>query len=327
MSITVVKFGGSSLKDKKCMISAVEAVKKEIERGNKTVVVVSARGSTTDKLIKDAKEITDSEIINPRELDALLSTGEQASAALFALILQANSIKSASLTGRNAGILTDSDFGTAKVLSVKPDNVEKLLDLGYTVVVAGFQGADEAGNVTTLGRGGSDTSAALLAVALSADKCKIYTDVDGVYTADPRKIPNAIKYDKISFREMLEFSNLGAKVLSHSSVQVAAKHKKPLTVLSAQGSGGSTVVCSDEDVSKNKISGITTSIINDMSYTSVVCLDVIENPKIAFEAQKHLADNNIPCDQMIIRKDSFSLLTNDSQSALRLLHDFYFLNK
>lgn len=238
--LIVKKFGGSSLADMEKLRRAAENCAGEYKRGNKTLVVVSARAGVTDKLENMAREI-----ITPppaRERDALLSTGEMQSAALMAMMLQSLGVPSVSLTGVQAGILTDGHHGDAEILGIDAGKIEALLNDGILPTVCGFQGADNVGNIATLGRGGSDTTAAALAAALNADRCEIYTDVDGVYTADPRLVENAVRLSVIDYDDMLALSKAGAKVLHHKCVRLAKESGTELTVLSADGTGGGTLV-------------------------------------------------------------------------------------
>ena len=278
MNITVAKFGGSSLKDNKSLFIAASAIKQLVKSGKNVVVVVSARGKTTDSLIKSAEEVCGSDNIPKKELDNLLATGEQMSAALFAMALNKISVKSVSLTGEKAGIITNSEHNNASICEIKTKRIEDLLLDGYTVVVAGFQGADLNGNITTLGRGGSDTTAAALSVALNAESCLIYTDLNGIYTADPRKIQSSKKYDSVSFHEMEEFSRLGAKVLSFGSAEIAAKNKVKMYVLSPSEQDNKTLLCEQTLPRYSDITGVTIKSTSDESIISAVCADSEKTP-------------------------------------------------
>lgn len=217
--IVVLKFGGSSLKDDTCLERVISIISDRIGSGYKVVAVVSARGKTTESLLKDAKNYAPEG--NPREFDMLLTTGERASAALVAMALSSKGIPSISLTGSQAGIITDDNHTNARIIEIRPDRVFSALNDGLTVIVGGFQGVSFKKEVTTLGRGGSDTTAVALAAALDAEKCEIFSDVDGVYSADPAKVPDAYKTDELSYQEMQELSEAGAQVLHSRAVEFA----------------------------------------------------------------------------------------------------------
>lgn len=227
----VQKYGGTSLADRTCIYRAAERAAKLAKQGHELVLVVSAQGHTTDELLAKAREI-DPEA-RGRELDTCLGAGEQISAALMALALINSGCPAISLTGSQAGIQTDGVFGNGKILHIEPIQIQRAWAAGVIPVVAGFQGEGQDGSLTTLGRGGSDTTAVALAAAVQADTCQIYTDVDGVYDSDPRKNPNAGKYDHISYAQMLVLARNGAQVLHLPSVELAMKHGVPIEVLSA----------------------------------------------------------------------------------------------
>lgn len=231
MGLIVQKFGGTSVADRTCIDNVANIITRRVAEGHRVITVVSAQGDTTDHLLAKAEEITENP--NLRELDALISTGEQSSAALLALALIRNGISAISLNGYQAGILTDSNYGNAEILQI---NIQKLFDLindGKTIIVAGFQGVDENGFTTTLGRGGSDTSAVAIAAAIKADICRIYKDVDGIYTSDPRKNLNARKLDYITYDDMLQLCDSGSGVLHKRSVELAKEHGIKLEILSS----------------------------------------------------------------------------------------------
>ncbi|HNW83046.1 MAG TPA: aspartate kinase [bacterium] len=217
--IVVLKFGGSSLKDDSCLQRVISIISDRISSGYKVVTVVSARGKTTESLLSDAKNYAPEG--NPREFDMLLTTGERASAALVAMALSSKGIPSISLTGSQAGIITDDNHTNARIIEIRPDRVISALKDGLTVIVGGFQGVSFKKEVTTLGRGGSDTTAVALAAALDAELCEIFSDVDGVYSADPAKVPDAYKIDKLSYQEMQELSEAGAQVLHSRAIEFA----------------------------------------------------------------------------------------------------------
>lgn len=229
--LIVQKFGGTSLGSTDRLCTAAERTAELVRQGIQVVTVVSAQADTTDELIRRAREIHPEP--PARELDACLSTGEQMSAALFAMALAARGIGAVSLTGAQAGIRTDGVSGNARILRVNPERIRRELAEGKTVVVAGFQGLDDAGDITTLGRGGSDTTAVALAAALRADRCRIFTDVDGVYDRDPRVYPDAVRYDRIGYEAMLALARGGAQVLHDRCVELAKAARMPLEVLSA----------------------------------------------------------------------------------------------
>lgn len=231
MGLIVQKFGGTSVADRTCLHNVSNIIARRINEGNQVVTVVSAQGDATDRLLATAREIAENPA--PRELDALLSTGEQASAALLAITLIDSGVPAVSLTGAQAGICTDSEYGNAEILSIDIKAIKKYLDQGIAVIVTGFQGITESGNVTTLGRGGSDASAVALAAALNADSCRIYKDVDGIYTADPREDITAKKLDHLTYEEMLALSDKGSGVLQRKSIELAQQHQIELHILSS----------------------------------------------------------------------------------------------
>lgn len=236
--LVVQKYGGSSLADGQRIRNAAQKVAQQVGWGNQVVVVVSAQGDTTDELLE--RLITRER--SPRELDAYLASGEQQSAALMTMMLQELGISAVSLTGWQAGLLTDSNHTDAQVQGLSGDRIRKELDRGRTVVVTGFQGVDIHGDITTLGRGGSDTTAVALAAFLKADRCMIYTDVDGIYDRDPRKYPDAIRYPVIGYDAMLKLSREGAQVLHDRCVELAKQYKVPIQVLSSFRTGAGTMV-------------------------------------------------------------------------------------
>nr|WP_282138513.1 aspartate kinase [Rossellomorea aquimaris] len=240
MSMIVQKFGGTSVGSTDRIKRMVFHVMKEREKGHDVVVVVSAMNKTTDTLVRLAGEL--SEKPSKREMDMLLSTGEQVTISLLTMALQHKGLEAVSLTGRQAGIQTDGVFGNAKITSINTDRIKSELSKGRIVVVAGFQGITDKGEVTTLGRGGSDTTAAALAAALKADRCDIYTDVDGVYTSDPRSVPRAAKIDTLSYDEMLRLVTMGAGVLHPRAIKHAREHHVPLVVCSSLNEGSGTVI-------------------------------------------------------------------------------------
>ena len=236
----ILKFGGSSLADLQCIRRAAALAAKQAEGGAQVVVVVSAQADSTDLMIQQAKEL--SPCPDGREMDAFLSAGEQMSAALMAMALHCLGVPAVSITGVQAGFHTDSCFGQARITEVIPSKIQEALEAGKIAVVAGFQGVDCAGNITTLGRGGSDTTAVALAAALRADCCRIYTDVDGVYDRDPRKYPNARRYRRIGYGQMLSMSRRGAQVLHDRCVELARDNHIRLEVRSSFADAPGTIV-------------------------------------------------------------------------------------
>lgn len=238
--LIVQKYGGTSLMDTDRVRVAAMRAAEAAKSGNQVVVVVSAQGKTTDQLIKQAKEILDQP--SAREMDAFLASGEQMSAGFMAMMLHSLGQKAISLTGWQAGLHTDEVHGNARVLGLNNDRIKDELKQGNIVVVAGFQGINDQGDITTLGRGGSDTTAVALAALLGADVCQIYTDVDGVYDKDPRKFPDAVKYQKISYQQMLTLARNGAQVLHDRCVEIAMEYRIPVQVLSSFRPGPGTMV-------------------------------------------------------------------------------------
>jgi len=240
MEVIVQKYGGSSVANKEKLQIITNNIIKEKEKGKSVVVIVSAQGKTTDKLINLASEYVEQNY--PREMDILLSTGELQTVALLTMMLKEKRCDAVGLSGAQAGIITDSNYSKAQILSILENNITKLLDENKVVIVAGFQGIDKFGNITTLGRGGSDLSAVAIASALKAEKCEIYTDVDGVFSGDPNVIHNASLIKSISYEEMLEAATCGAKVLHNRSVSVAKRYKLPIIVKHFSRSNGGTEV-------------------------------------------------------------------------------------
>lgn len=238
--LIVLKFGGSSLADAQRICRAAERVAAEVRAGHQVVAVVSAQGDTTDELLQTAAQIAQTP--EGREMDAYLAAGEQLSAGLMAMALGELGYPAVSLTGWQAGLLTDGTHGNARVLGLRHDRIRRELDRGKIVVVAGFQGADALGDVTTLGRGGSDTTAVALAAFLKADACRIYTDVDGIYDRDPRIYPDAVRYDTIDYDAMLRLAREGAQVLHDRSVELGKAYGVPIRVLSSFRPGPGTLV-------------------------------------------------------------------------------------
>lgn len=273
MPLVIQKFGGSSVADAHHIFNVAKKISDVYRSGNDVVAVVSAQGNTTDKLQELMEEITDN--ASKREKDVLLSSGEQVSASLLAMALQKLGFPAVSLTGWQAGFLTDSNHTDAKIIKIDTKRIENELKNKNIVIVAGFQGIDEHSDITTLGRGGSDTSAVALAAALNADICKIYTDVDGVYTADPRSVPSAKKWSSLSYGTMFEMAHLGAQVLNERSIETAKKFGVTVEVLSSLSDNSpGTVITADTEAPDSTISGI--SLKNHLAKVTV---SVRENTK------------------------------------------------
>ena len=293
MALIVQKFGGSSVADAERVFNVACRVTDAYKEGNSVVVVVSAQGDTTDDLIEKAREINPN--ASKREMDMLLSSGEQISIALLAMAIQKLGFPVISLTGWQAGFVTDSRSGDARIQTIKTERIAAELDRRNIVVVAGFQGLDRFDNITTLGRGGSDTSAVALAAALKADRCEIYTDVDGVYTADPRIVPDAKKLSEITYDEMLELASLGANVLHNRSVEMAKKYNVKLEVKSSFERIEGTVVKEVTNVEKMLIRGVTRD--NNVARIAIIGLD--DKPGVAFRVFSALAKENINVDMIL----------------------------
>lgn len=293
MALIVQKFGGSSVADAERVNNVASRVVETARAGNGVVVVVSAQGDTTDDLIEKAVEINPG--ASKREMDMLLSSGEQISIALLAMAIEKLSHPVISLTGWQAGFNTNAVYSNARIGRIDTERVQSELDRGNIVVVAGFQGINKYDDITTLGRGGSDTSAVALAAALNADKCEIYTDVDGVYTADPRIVPNARKLAEITYDEMLELASLGANVLHNRSVEMAKKYNVKLEVKSSFEKVEGTVVKEATNVEKMLIRGVTRD--NDVARIAVIGVDNI--PGIAFRIFSALAKEDINVDMIL----------------------------
>ena len=322
MALIVQKFGGSSVADAQKVSHVAGIIADTYRQGNQVVVVVSAQGKTTDHLIAQAKEVNP----NPskRELDALMSTGELASMALMALALERLGMPAISLSGWQAGVHTDSAHGAARVGRIDTERLRNELDKGNIVIVAGFQGINKYGDVTTLGRGGSDTSAVALAAALNADLCQIYTDVEGIYTADPRIVPNALKIDEITYDEMLELASLGANVLHNRSVEMAKKYNVNLEVLSSMTGAEGTIVKEVTDVEKLLIKGVT----KDVNIARISAMGVSDQPGIAFRLFSLLAKHKVSVDIILqsVGRDgtqdiSFTVASKDADEVVRLLEE------
>ena len=324
MSLIVQKFGGSSVADKERLFNVAGIISDAYRSGDRVVVVVSAQGDTTDDLLAKAAEISDSP--SKRELDMLLSTGEQISASLLAIALGTMRIPVVSLNAWQVGISSDSNYSNAKIKKIDTERLFRELDGGKVVIVTGFQGINKFDDVTTLGRGGSDTTAVALAAVLKADRCQIYTDVDGVYTADPRKVPSAKKLKEISYDEMLELASLGAQVLHNRSVEMAKKYHVELEVLSSFEKISGTVVREDVKVEKMLVTGVA----KDTTVARISVIGLEDVPGVAFRLFSLMGQKNIVVDiilQSIGRngtKDiSFTVSENQLPLAVSVLEDVY----
>jgi len=294
MSLIVQKFGGTSVGDIDRIRNVARRVSKTFDEGNDVVVILSAMSGVTDSLLKMANQVA--YVPDRRELDVLLTTGEQTTVALLAMMLKGMNYPAVSLLGHQAEILTDSDFGNARIAGIGAGRIKGFLEKRTIVIIAGFQGADSYGNLTTLGRGGSDTSAVAVAAALKADMCEIYTDVDGIYTADPNICKKARKLDKISYDEMLEMSSLGAKVLQIRSVEFAKKYDVPVHLRSSFSlEEGTMVVNENSDMERLVVSGVTHS----KNEARITLKKVPDQPGIAAKIFTPVADAGILVDMII----------------------------
>ncbi|CAM8297377.1 aspartate kinase [Candidatus Methylopumilus universalis] len=325
MSLIVQKYGGTSVGTPERIRAVARRVARYKSLGHQIVVVVSAMSGETNRLIGLAKEIMAEP--DPRELDVMVSTGEQVTIGMTTLALIDLGIKAKSYTGSQVKILTDDAHTKARILKIDHHNIQEDLDQGYVVVVAGFQGVDEQGNITTLGRGGSDTTGVALAAALKADECQIYTDVDGIYTTDPRVVPEAKKLDSITFEEMLEMASLGSKVLQIRSVEFAGKYKVKLRVLSSfEEEGDGTLITFEEK--NNMEDPIISGIAFNRDEAKVSILGVPDKPGIAYQILGPIADANIDVDMIIqnvgaVGTTDFTFTVNriDLSKALGILNE------
>ncbi|MBM4092593.1 MAG: aspartate kinase [Planctomycetes bacterium] len=293
MSIIVQKFGGTSVADSQLILAAARKAIRAQRTGHEVVVVVSAMGQNTDLLIDLAKEIHDRP--PAREMDMLMSTGEQVSAALMAMAVEALGYRAVSLTGAQIGIRTDSTHTKARIRSISTERMQALLDTGNIVIAAGFQGIDEERNITTLGRGGSDTTAVALAAVLHAAECEIYTDVDGVYTTDPRILPEARRVERISYDEMLELASLGAGVMHNRSIEFAKRYGVPIHVRSSLSDTPGTLICSEPEVADRAVCGA--AVMRNEARIALV--GVPDVPGTSLEIFSRLADRKITVDMIV----------------------------
>lgn len=323
MSLIVQKFGGSSVANAERVMNVASIVTDTYAKGNDVVVVVSAQGDTTDDLIEKANEINPK--ASKREKDMLLAAGEQISISLLAMAIEKLGYHAVSLLGWQAGFNTTSAHTSARIRKVEPDRIKKELDKKNIVIVAGFQGISKYGDITTLGRGGSDTSAVAIAAAMHADLCQIFTDVEGVYTADPRKVKNAKKLQEISYDEMLELATLGAQVLNNRSVEMAKKYNIELEVLSSMTKASGTIVKEKTKMEKMLISGVA----KDTDVARISVMGVLNIPGLAFKMFSKLSAKDINVDIILQsighdgKKDiSFTVAKNRGEEAVALMKEY-----
>lgn len=318
--LIVQKYGGSSVADAERVFNVAKRIMRTRMEGNDVVVVLSAQGKTTDGLIAKAKEINHKP--SRREMDMLLSTGEQQSVALMAMAISAIGGRAVSLNAAQVGIETTNTYSNARIRTINTERIENELEEGSVVLVTGFQGVNQLGDTTTLGRGGSDTSAVALAAALGADICEIYTDVEGVYTADPRVVPDAVKLDEISYDEMLELASLGAKVLHHRSVEVAKKYNVKLVVRSSMSEAEGTEVKEETKMERMLVSGVAA----DKKVSRISVMGIKDEPGKAFEVFSLMAKEKVSVD-IILQSEgadgrqniSFTIGEDDLDMALKAL--------
>jgi len=323
MALIVQKYGGTSVGSPERVKSVARRISRWKACGHQVIVVVSAMAGETNRLLALAREVQG--LPSPRELDVMVSTGEQVTIALMSMALMELGVDARSYTGGQVRILTDSAFTRARILSIDEQRLRADLDEGRVVVVAGFQGVDEAGNITTLGRGGSDTTAVALAATLHAEECQIYTDVDGVYTTDPRIVPEARRLKTITFEEMLEMASLGSKVLQIRSVEFAGKYKVKLRVLSSfEEEGEGTLITFEED--ENMEQAIISGIALNRDEAKITILGVPDRPGIAYQILGPIGDAGIDVDMIVqnvghdgMTDFSFTVHRNDYQRALGIL--------
>ena len=324
MSIIVQKFGGTSVADATKIKNVAQAVIKEKEKGHDVVVVVSAMGKTTDYLVDLAKEITPKP--SPREMDMLLTTGEQVSIALLTMAIQNAGHKAISMNAAQIGIMTENVHSKARIIEIKTKKLKKNIEKGFIIVVAGFQGVTEDGEITTLGRGGSDTSAVALASALNAERCDIYTDVDAVFTTDPRIVPQASRLDTISYEEMLELARVGANVLHPRSVETAKQFNMPMRVRSSfhHDDLGTLIIGVEALEIYRPVSGVAA----DLSQVKIAITKVPDKPGSAAKIFSTLAAHNVSVDMIIqsygeennIRDMAFTVDTADFDETMKILN-------
>jgi aspartate kinase len=325
MMLVVQKYGGTSVADLERIKSVAKRVISYRERGDKVVVVLSAMAGETDRLLNLANAIDT--FPDEREVDVLISTGEQVTSALLAIMLKCMSCDAISMQGHQVRIVTDSSYTKARIAAIEKEHIVSELDKGRVVVIPGFQGVDEKGNITTLGRGGSDTTAVALAAAIQADVCEIYTDVDGVYTTDPNICDKARRLDSISYDEMLEMASLGAKVLQIRSVELAKKYNVPILVKTSFGEGPGTLVCKEEEsmtMEKVMIAGVT----YNKNEAKITVRKIPDKPGMAARIFSALSDAKIVVDiivQNVSKNDktdiTFTVAKSDAKKAYRIMEE------
>jgi aspartate kinase len=321
MALIVQKYGGTSVGSIELIQRVATRVQAVRDRGDRLAVVVSAMGDSTDRLVDLARQITREP--TPREMDVLLSTGEQVAIALLAMALNARGVPARSFTGAQVRMLTSKVHQRARITDVETERLRASLDAGEIPIVAGFQGVDSEGNITTIGRGGSDTTAVALAVALKADECQILTDVDGVYTTDPRVVPDARRLDTLSFEEMLELAGQGSRVLHLRSVEFAAKYNVPLRVASSFGSGPGTLICKEDPrVEAPVVAGV--AFNRDEAQITISGLP--DSPSTPYTMLKPVSEANIEIDMIVLATSrsgstdlSFTVHRDDYSNVLRLV--------
>ena len=321
MAIIVQKYGGSSVANAGKIRNVARRIADCFDKGNQVVTVVSAMGDTTDELLELAAQVNQDP--EPREMDLLLSTGEIVSSTLLAMALHATGYKAIALTGPQAGISTDSSFSRARITGIEPKRILRELDKGNIVIVAGFQGLNSDNDITTLGRGGSDTTAVALAASLKAKVCEIYTDVEGVYTADPRLVPGAVKLDEIGYEEMLEMATSGARVMHHRAVELGQIYNIPILVASSMIDKPGTLIHGGKDMEvRNKVRGIA----HDMDVAKITIAGVPDRPGIAASIFTPLAKAGISVDTIVQNASSnnitdltFTVVKSDLTSAMKII--------
>lgn len=323
MGLIVQKYGGTSLASESLVFNAAKKVVSDYKKGNNVIVVVSAQGDLTDRLIDRSKKINAEP--SKRELDVLMSAGEQVSAALMAMAIESLGCPVVSLLGWQAGIKCSSVYGNATILKIDTSRIQKELDKKNIIVVAGFQGINRYGDVVTLGRGGSDTSAVGIASTLNADRCKIYTDVEGVYTADPRYVKSAVKLDQISYDEMLSLATSGAKVLNNRAVEIGKKHSVIIEVLSSFTKKVGTVIKETPNMEKRIVSGITKN--DNISLISILNLD--DESDLSFRLFSKISSKNIDIDSILQNTSrngkvdvTFTIKNEDTPDCVKVLEDY-----
>ncbi len=318
--LIVKKFGGSSVANRDRVFNVAKRIAEDYDKGNQVVVVLSAQGDTTDEMVAKAKSYS----ANPskREMDMLLTTGEQISVSLMALALHELGYNAISLNATQVGMTTTSSYGNARLKDISAERINNELERKNIVLVTGFQGINRYDDVTTLGRGGSDTTAVALAASLKADKCEIYTDVDGVYTADPRVVKTAKKLDEITYDEMLELASLGAKVLHNRSVEMAKKYGVELVVRSSMSRAEGTIVKEESTVEKMLVSGVAT----DKDIARIAVIGIGDEPGKAFKLFNLMSKENVNVDIILqsighnnTKDISFTVSTEDAETALAAL--------